>query len=212
MNQTKKPLRLFCFNPFFIRASVYCDPHDGAVLRALGPFQSLLHQGISLLRGQARRSAPGAPAFQSLLHQGISLLVQPRAGCAPTARVGFNPFFIRASVYCLKSIAASSRLKTVSIPSSSGHQFTAQAQGNDFQSYQLCFNPFFIRASVYCPTASARPAPCAAWVSIPSSSGHQFTESPLPDDPGGNRRVSIPSSSGHQFTVIAPIAQPQAER
>ena len=90
------------FNPFFIRASVYCVTQQGHAQRRLCmEFQSLLHQGISLLAYVARNpriralyvSIPSSSghqftgtdiaswaqkansAFQSLLHQGISLLV-----------------------------------------------------------------------------------------------------------------------------------------
>ena len=61
------------FNPFFIRASVYW------VLRTRSSMSSL-------------------SLFQSLLHQGISLLFLDKSQCDPYLR-RFNPFFIRASVY-----------------------------------------------------------------------------------------------------------------
>ncbi len=117
------------FNPFFIRASVYCPEtvspvdarmimfqsllHQGISLlfqlhfqfgnAALGLFQSLLHQGISLLQSVLSRSAASALRFQSLLHQGISLLLLWR----PRSR--------QAMIF-------------VSIPSSSGHQFTGRSE------------------------------------------------------------------------------------
>ena len=89
------------FNPFFIRASVYWE--------AIPPLQ--------LARWKR---------FQSLLHQGISLLFAPVG--SPTGRQGgsFNPFFIRASVYWKISWLHANAWPSscVSIPSSSGHQFT----------------------------------------------------------------------------------------
>ena len=88
------------FNPFFIRASVYCVLtllDDGSHFSS--EFQSLLHQGISLLKTEKRISSITLTGFQSLLHQGISLLhAHPPPG--PSAA------------------------PDVSIPSSSGHQFT----------------------------------------------------------------------------------------
>ena len=113
--------------------------------------------------------------FQSLLHQGISLLL-----AADSKRHGVSVW--------------------VSIPSSSGHQFTAPCWRDHPYSGGYSFNPFFIRASVYwtCPPlATAR-----AWrrVSIPSSSGHQFTGMISSPNIAQCATVSIPSSSGHQFT------------
>ena len=89
------------FNPFFIRASVYCHqeqvPDSGLLLpvsipsssghqftgrnlisarvRCLPRFQSLLHQGISLLMDKETGATGIKTVFQSLLHQGISLLL-----------------------------------------------------------------------------------------------------------------------------------------
>ena len=89
-------------------------------------FQSLLHQGISLLPVRYRPGRVQVPTpFQSLLHQGISLLWAADHRREVEARL-------------------------VSIPSSSGHQFTERMRR------QL-------------------PAFNAVLVSIPSSSGHQFT-------------------------------------
>ncbi len=138
-------------------------------------FQSLLHQGISLLRVRPARalsrirdvSIPsssghqftavsrlliqaGVPVFQSLLHQGISLL---GAKCAKSTW----------------NIAA------VSIPSSSGHQFTGFRRGASGWWDRGSFNPFFIRASVYCVAYGIYLIAGVNGVSIPSSSGHQFT-------------------------------------
>ena len=128
----------------------------GSTLRLAGEtgtsvFQSLLHQGISLLaflrtssgglgfvsipsssghQFTGRPILPDTPAstkFQSLLHQGISLLSVITEFKKDIQRNRFNPFFIRASVYWL--------------PSGRG---TGSLSGR--------FNPFFIRASVYCAT------------------------------------------------------------
>ena len=88
-------------------------------------FQSLLHQGISLLLTSRRATPASSCMFQSLLHQGISLLVAFEDVGTLLRHGRFNPFFIRASVYCSfakKFIRTLARI--VSIPSSSGHQFT----------------------------------------------------------------------------------------
>ena len=142
------------FNPFFIRASVYWPFRYCVRRNGLRPFQSLLHQGISLLSelDNVQRAVERAEAFQSLLHQGISLL---GVGKAQHRRW---------------------QLGSVSIPSSSGHQFTARLRAGN--------------------------APAKVLVSIPSSSGHQFTGiSTSKCLTGSFRMVSIPSSSGHQFTA-----------
>ena len=86
-------------------------------------FQSLLHQGISLLACSATRRNSKSTSFQSLLHQGISLL-GGRFFCVRAPSFCFNPFFIRASVYCVREAFRTARNSIVSIPSSSGHQFT----------------------------------------------------------------------------------------
>ena len=72
--------------------------------RLLKAFQSLLHQGISLLNALLALKALAALRFQSLLHQGISLLSNERSPL-PDDPGG------------------------VSIPSSSGHQFTGRWGG-----------------------------------------------------------------------------------
>ena len=75
--------RLFCFNPFLVRASVYWSSFVGSGSRLSWPFQSLLSQGISLLRVVGRALHPPiGHGFQSLLSQGISLLPEelPRNG------------------------------------------------------------------------------------------------------------------------------------
>ena len=65
----------------------------------------------------------------------------------------FNPFFIRASVYCMRFIR------------------------QEYYGSIYSFNPFFIRASVYWPWKESSRCPRWRAVSIPSSSGHQFTGS-----------------------------------
>ena len=141
-------------------------------------------------------------AFQSLLHQGISLLetdtvvltVSPRGVSIPSSS---------GHQFTGPRLGNETRGgNPVSIPSSSGHQFTVGAYSTKTCARSSGFNPFFIRASVYwLENHSALPS-TAGYVSIPSSSGHQFTESPR-RHPGCRRgRVSIPSSSGHQFTGV----------
>ena len=67
---------------------------------ASNPFQSLLSQGISLLH--VTENLKGFPdhGFQSLLSQGISLLAARLRGGIAKALECFNPFLVRASVYC----------------------------------------------------------------------------------------------------------------
>ena len=267
-------------------------------------FQSLLHQGISLLGITGPATEADLTTFQSLLHQGISLLLSLYAMCrsaissvsipsssghqftecdhnawvmliehevsipsssghqftegrdlpqgrdldvvsipsssghqftgGPGLQAGqilppcFNPFFIRASVYC-PAPRASVRMSDicVSIPSSSGHQFTGDERPDSRLSRGACFNPFFIRASVYClsnivdacvnldkefqsllhqgisllDALHVLDHVAVAGVSIPSSSGHQFTACRACQPPSWIVSVSIPSSSGHQFTA-----------
>ena len=90
-------------------------------------------------------------------------------------------------------------MRRVSIPSSSGHQFTAWRPAVASRRRGTGFNPFFIRASVYC-AARPRTGMTSGLVSIPSSSGHQFTALLLGVAVADAGVVSIPSSSGHQFT------------
>ena len=124
--QGLQPHRLIRFNPFFIRASVYCQWYRFVSYVDRDEFQSLLHQGISLLHGSlvipkvkeapyvsipsssghqftAERfsaiSVSPLIGFQSLLHQGISLLLCRRYPQHRPRSGCFNPFFIRASVY-----------------------------------------------------------------------------------------------------------------
>ena len=118
---------------------------------------------------------PRTSRFQSLLHQGISLLL-PLGTFLIGLGIRFNPFFIRASVYCARvRLRRVRRRNAVSIPSSSGHQFTVRRR------------------------VGLRSHP--ETVSIPSSSGHQFTGPPCAWPRTAPSWVSIPSSSGHQFTV-----------
>ena len=137
--------------------------------------------------------------FQSLLHQGISLLGAVFARRQNRPPHSFNPFFIRASVYCDWAQRGKRCSRNVSIPSSSGHQFTGSSN-----SLITSFH-----ASVSIPSSSGHqftvsPATIGIrygdGVSIPSSSGHQFTDKRTTHSGPSLRPVSIPSSSGHQFT------------
>ena len=113
------------FNPFFIRASVYCPPaHDVSqwdVFR-FNPF--FIRASVYWVSTLDCFSSP--TMFQSLLHQGISLLCMVTKWREAPLRCSFNPFFIRASVYW---------------PSPGWMDYAPERYG---------FNPFFIRASVYC--------------------------------------------------------------
>ena len=228
---------LFGFNPFFIRASVYCWDCKTIRRQTASAFQSLLHQGISLLgSGGGGSMMGGSPSFQSLLHQGISLLPGRRLQRQRQDRQGrFNPFFIRASVYCR---SAASRSATqggrVSIPSSSGHQFTEgrlslegrgvvhvsipSSSGHQFTGTQgawqksvakFGFQSLLHQGISLLGNSGEIPTNCLEGVSIPSSSGHQFTVLPYPRvGTSLTWNVSIPSSSGHQFTEGAKITPP----
>ena len=196
------PGKATSFNPFFIRASVYWQVHAPDVRCIKVRFQSLLHQGISLLE-----AVPEAiPAMQA-----TPVSIPSSSG---------HQFTVLAP----RTTRAETDL--VSIPSSSGHQFTVPLLRRAKAACNIGFNPFFIRASVYWPKCTTGlPRPDATWfqsllhqgislldmqpqhswndcesVSIPSSSGHQFTVRVGRGLPAGHGHVSIPSSSGHQFT------------
>ena len=62
------------FNPFLVRASVYCIGYGARLVGFYTMFQSLLSQGISLLTLQTSSMREEIILFQSLLSQGISLL------------------------------------------------------------------------------------------------------------------------------------------
>ena len=139
------------FNPFFIRASVYCAMQargDAREERAVSIPSSSGHQFTECSSKQWKSGL--FSWFQSLLHQGISLLFAIWHPGAIVEKECFNPFFIRASVYCRKFF------------------FFKEFVMNEFQSLlhqgisllkflhpatraaELdSFNPFFIRASVY---------------------------------------------------------------
>ncbi len=141
----------YCFNPFFIRASVYCQFSMPFPVYAIGSFQSLLHQGISLLAPRRTASGRAPCTFQSLLHQGISLLsIQYAVSCLCDRFVSIPSSsghqFTGAASDCQRP-----RALHVSIPSSSGHQFTGKPIHAFCILAEKSFNPFFIRASVYCP-------------------------------------------------------------
>ena len=164
--------------------------------------------------------------FQSLLHQGISLLNSNFCVRFLFCQC-FNPFFIRASVYCLPFPEGSHYAwqAQVSIPSSSGHQFTDGQSFNAFHAFCNVSIPSssghqFTGRTLFPPNSRTIPsfqsllhqgisllrrravsAHCgAAPVSIPSSSGHQFTGERDGTQAPQRGGVSIPSSSGHQFT------------
>ncbi len=188
-------------------------------------FQSLLHQGISLLSVDLEVPEEVKKAFQSLLHQGISLLARLAGGNPGTGR-GFNPFFIRASVYCaaprgapyaprgcfnpffirasvywtiailiwrrlsdwfqsllhqgisLLAFPRSRRRWTIEVTFQSLlHQGISLLGFGGVAGFAEAggFNPFFIRASVYCGKVYKQGKKPPRGVSIPSSSGHQFT-------------------------------------
>ena len=142
------------FNPFFIRASVYCNSSVAA-----GKLEKRRFNPFFIRASVYWTSAGSTPcwtrwAFQSLLHQGISLLISA-ARPSPTGTAW------------------------VSIPSSSGHQFTGRTSSARSGPWRTSFNPFFIRASVYWYAAPTPNAVRHGPVSIPSSSGHQFTENPI---------------------------------
>ena len=112
------------FNPFFIRASVYwisCQKIWRDYRRRFNPF---FIRASVYCRSTGRSAATTAPCF--------------------------NPFFIRASVYWRQQPENCIWIWCkVSIPSSSGHQFTAFLWTRTRFSSNWRFNPFFIRASVY---------------------------------------------------------------
>ena len=137
------------FNPFFIRASVYCGASCTAPVCCGATFQSLLHQGISLLIRHRRDMPAGRHCgFQSLLHQGISLLKAPVAGRRPR-RLGVSIPSSSGHQFTASGVGGlAGGAKSVSIPSSSGHQFTGRHCPSG-RRRRRGFNPFFIRASVY---------------------------------------------------------------
>ena len=175
------------FNPFFIRASVYWLRRAFARPCSRNSFQSLLHQGISLLQiipVDCHQTCFFVSIPSSSGHQFTGI---PLINIAPRKIRSFNPFFIRASVYC---------------------------SGNPYEwNVKLVF-PFqsllHQGISLLARNASQTAAGQGCSVSIPSSSGHQFTASASsrPSTPA-MRLVSIPSSSGHQFTgVLSPCRKP----
>ena len=94
-------------------------------MRASYAFQSLLHQGISLLHcdGASNRMLPAEVSIPSSSGHQFTAPMHQAEETHDLFR--FNPFFIRASVYCSRGWPGHPlRLERVSIPSSSGHQFT----------------------------------------------------------------------------------------
>ena len=120
------------FNPFFIRASVYWRTECASMTSANPPFQSLLHQGISLLCHAYPLVRTAAQAFQSLLHQGISLLgSMPRRVQALEQRLFQSLLHQGISLLRANGAGACRSRAGVSIPSSSGHQFTGRRPRHD---------------------------------------------------------------------------------
>ena len=138
------------FNPFFIRASVYCRAIAYIAVAARFEFQSLLHQGISLLNLHDAIDKKRVAKFQSLLHQGISLLIIKR-----NSSVYWKNSFqslLHQGISLLN--ANSARRRPVSLAStfqSLLHQGISllTLPAPDFGQGYPSFNPFFIRASVY---------------------------------------------------------------
>ena len=188
-------------------------------------FQSLLHQGISLLTA----SRPGvgllSVAFQSLLHQGISLLAN---GCQPP--IGMRKTFqslLHQGISLLDDGGQPVKADfSVSIPSSSGHQFTGtrwvRSTGSGLSAFQsllhqgislliknrsstgspsiIGFNPFFIRASVYWLRLEISLEAMPAFQSLLHQGISLLANICMPHFKCPPNCVSIPSSSGHQFT------------
>ena len=139
--------------------------------------------------------------FQSLLHQGISLLIDSQR-CLRTSNVSVS--IPSSSGHQFTELPPGNYgivgMKFVSIPSSSGHQFTAFLAGSEYRE-RIVFQSLLhqgisllrIRRSLF---GSWKPRS----VSIPSSSGHQFTAHWPSRQERECYAVSIPSSSGHQFT------------
>ena len=108
------------FNPFLVRASVYCLGVKPPETFEFPEFQSLLSQGISLLSGRARprrrRSRPrGFNPF--LVRASVYCERHPRRPFGPRYVHGFNPFLVRASVYCQQGDDPGRGNEAVSIPS-----------------------------------------------------------------------------------------------
>ena len=190
------------FNPFFIRASVYCCAFCGFTARnCCRSFQSLLHQGISLLNNTPADLLEEEVLFQSLLHQGISLLLSRCRLQGPTAGVCFNPFFIRASVYCVALFVLADAIEAGFNPFFIRASVYCHAGRNRQTAGGCCFNPFFIRASVYWPAAPGRAGLCADAFQSLLHQGISLLHAVAQRGVGApGHPVSIPSSSGHQFT------------
>ena len=140
-------------------------------------FQSLLHQGISLLGhfGGGRDALDDGVSIPSSSGHQFTALAADRPGGLLDDDVSI-PSSSGHQFTEYWNEQALEAAKRVSIPSSSGHQFTAR-QKKDRYGHEFT-------------------------VSIPSSSGHQFTGSGPIDGDADYEDVSIPSSSGHQFTAF----------
>ena len=133
------------FNPFLVRASVYCRTVASKTRNQVFRFNPFLVRASVYCGMSSRWMTPCNPyLFQSLLSQGISLL-----GDATLRRRGggarsFNPFLVRASVYWCGSSTGKISL------------------------FAQCFNPFLVRASVYWVEAELTDQYIDPHVSIPS--------------------------------------------
>ena len=155
------------FNPLFIgachRAWLPASPPGYAL-----SFQSPLHRGMSSGAG----SLPGLvtassfnPLFIGACHRAIAnKQISLKAAC-------FNPLFIGACHRAPAEAGVQGQVRTVSIPSSSGHVIGRGPRQCDTRDRSDCFNPLFIGA---CHRAvPGGPRQCDTRdVSIPSSSGH----------------------------------------
>ena len=143
------------FNPFFIRASVYWSRASGGGGRTVGSFQSLLHQGISLL-GLRRNCISNNSRLVSIPSSSGHQFTDKASRLAPhrEAPGRFNPFFIRASVYCPIPTGRSTLRRLRFNPFFIRASVYCVEEYNNKMRKELRFNPFFIRASVYCQRGS----------------------------------------------------------
>ena len=142
------------FNPFLVRASVYCETRRTKDLYSLVmAFQSLLSQGISLLEFHL---SDGQMGFVKGFNP---FLVRASVYCASWADRSkgeslwsFNPFLVRASVYCRNRGSARSvdkRAGQFQSLLSQGISLLTRPTGTRSPTPSRSFNPFLVRASVY---------------------------------------------------------------
>ena len=230
--------RRWGFNPFFIRASVYCHSPRGGDRQGPVLFQSLLHQGISLLDDVSSPASWSRYRFNPFFIRASVYWPHSASVSAWGLGCSFNPFFIRASVYCparpvlrrrglgafqsllhqgISLLGSSARpcciaTRAVSIPSSSGHQFTGWQAGFGQDALWGRFNPFFIRASVYWAAHAGSDGACRRRFNPFFIRASVYCHPEIRAARESIAPVSIPSSSGHQFTVglrtISPVTHP----